>query len=302
MKTAIAILTYNRRHAIQDLLCGLDHHCDQYPTAIFEDKGLEDDTAQFLTATCPRGKYDHAYLATRHVVSAGREIFLGTKNLGVAGQSNRAIHWWLTETDADHLCLMNDDLFVDGDFTKLYAEAHTDIGVELWCFCDFTSEIYRWTTIRVYGHSGKPWALKLMPRMTGIMMSMTRPLATKIGYFDAAFYFAQEHCEYTNRARLAGGILIENQVLHCLDIEQPNPPLLRHQDVASTMSSDATLEANIKSTAILEKISQAYPVSSWHRPYRLKSPALAGAYENVGIDTGLMPEHALVLDNQPDAD
>ena len=61
----------------------------------------------------------------------------------------------MTETKAERLCLCNDDLFVDGDFVEFYAKAHSDLGVGLFCFCDFTGETYRWMTYPWRGYKVK---------------------------------------------------------------------------------------------------------------------------------------------------
>lgn len=197
-RSAIAILTYRRQNVLATMLSGLQQHCGHYRTAVFEDCGQRDGTADLLQAgRTPKPRRDlmavefeakdinHPQLNYRNL-----EVFMGTRNLGVAANSNRAIRWFMEETKADHLCLCNDDLHVDGDFVKLYARGHADLGTELFCFGDFTHHpSYKWTTYRVRGYG-----VKFMGRMTGIMMSMTRSLVDKIGYFDAAFgQFGQEH-------------------------------------------------------------------------------------------------------------
>jgi hypothetical protein len=48
MKSAIAILTYRRLHALQEELKGLAQHCSNYPIGVFEDMGERDGTSRFL--------------------------------------------------------------------------------------------------------------------------------------------------------------------------------------------------------------------------------------------------------------
>jgi hypothetical protein len=145
--------------------------------------------------------------------------FLGTENLGVSGNSNRAIKWFMDETDADHLCLCNDDLHVLGDFVSFYQRGHVDLDVGMFCFCPhggvYDHDSYKWVTVRSRGYS-----IRLMPRMTGIMISITRKLIEKVGYFDTRFgKFGEEHCDYTYRCRFAGGIRLDGQDQGCLDLE-----------------------------------------------------------------------------------
>ena len=125
------------------------------------------------------------------------DVYLGDRNLGVAGNSNRILKIFM-DGDWDHLCLCNDDIFVEGDFVDTYARAHQDLGVGLFCFCNFTvaspaisghPDTYKWTTYPMRG-----WKVKFLPRFTGIMMSVTRKTVEAAGYFDTSFgQFGEEH-------------------------------------------------------------------------------------------------------------
>jgi hypothetical protein len=164
---------------------------------VFEDCGQRDGTERFLSQGRIAQPALHL-LAEEYLVNPENHgsaqfpavsMFLGTRNLGVTGNTNRALHWFLTETDADHLCLCNDDLHVDGDFVRLYGKAHQDLEVGFFCFSDFTDPKYAFTTAQMRGYT-----VKFLSRYTGIMMSMTRELVEKIGYFDTAFgAFGEEH-------------------------------------------------------------------------------------------------------------
>jgi hypothetical protein len=296
MNSAVAVLTFNRIVALQELMRGLQTHCSHYQTAVFEDKGLWDGTARWLTRG-QDGFYDHERLAYEYPVNDKNffEAFLGTRNLGVAGNSNRALSWFMQRTNADHLCLMNDDLHVDGDFAKVYAQAHEDTGIQLFCNCTFTSEQYRWTSFKLSTPSGRDYTIKLLPRMTGIMMSITRKLVEKIGYYDVSFGpFGQEHCDYNNRARFSGCIQIQGQDLHCIDVEEPAVSL-RHQEVPTSMSGEDRQLADIKAERALVRASRRYPVTDHYRPFRLVHIPVAGAYEDVGINTEEMVGYGLVI-------
>lgn len=299
MTSAVAILTYNRLESLKTLVEGLDKHCRNYPRAVFEDKGLRDSTGDEIKKLS-KPRHRNELLADEHVgrlTPEGPEYqcFLGQRNLGVAGNSNRALKWFMEETKADHLCLMNDDLIVDGDFVDFYQNAHRRMNVHLFCFCDFTSETYKWIPIKVKAADGTEYELKLLPRMTGIMMSLTRRLVEQIGYFDVNFgHFGEEHCDYTNRARFTGGIRLQTSDMHCLDVHQ-NPVLLRHQEVESCIPPADKPRHDAVASTQMQKSSRLYVCTSWYRPFLLYMPKFAGAYEAGGIDTSKVCAPELVI-------
>jgi glycosyltransferase involved in cell wall biosynthesis len=278
--------------ALQTMMEGLQKHCAQYPTAIAEDCGQRDGTADFLQkGRKPSPRKD--LLATEYVVPDAPmgvnypnvRVFMGDRNLGVTGNTNRIIRWFMDETDADHLCLCNDDLFVDGDFVKAYASAHNDLSVGLFCFCDFDKaspaisgnpESYKWTTYPWRGYK-----VKLLPRFTGIMLSITRSLLKKVGYFDAAFgKFGEEHSDFTIRCRLAGGIKLEGQDMNCLDVEHK---LLRHQDVETSVQGTVRKCADEEAATIMRRCTDGYKYRHYYRPYLLLRPKFANGYTGGGI-------------------
>lgn len=287
MKSAIAILTYRRLHALNAMMLGIEQHCPQYQTAIFEDCGQRDATSVYLTqgrhpAKCPE------LMATQWFPVAddgsgthypNAKVFMGDQNLGVTGNSNRALAWFMNG-DWDHLLLCNDDLFVNGDFAKFYGQAHADLGIGMFCFCDFTQaspaisgtpESYKWTTYRARGYG-----IKFLPRFTGIMMSITRELVEKVGYFDAEFgKFGEEHCDYTIRCRMAGGIRYDNQDMNCLDVEHD---FLKHQDVETSMKGAARKQADEEARQVMARAAHEYRYRHFYRPFRLTYPIRGGGY------------------------
>lgn len=295
MKSAVAILTYRRVSAVQAMMAGLEEHCPHYASAIFEDCGQRDSTAALLQHNrrpvlrpeLMAFEYEaEDYDGSNPVCFPNTRIFMGQKNLGVAGNSNRALKWFM-DGGWDHLCLCNDDLLVTGDFVKFYAQAHEDLDVGMFCFCDFTAaspaisgnpESYKWTTYPYRGYQ-----VKFLPRFTGIMMSVTRALVEKIGYFDAMFgKFGEEHCDYTIRARMAGGIQLNGQQMNCLDVEHS---FLKHQDVETSMKGMAREQANHEAAFVMAQASASYRWRPPHRPFRLLLPRLAGGYRGGGIPT-----------------
>lgn len=288
-KTAIAVLTYRRQKALEETLRGLSAHCPHYPTAVFEDCGNRDGTVDFLTGGKPAFKPVPTLLAKVHEQPAFK-AFIGTHNLGVAGNSNRALRWFMTETDCDHLCLLNDDLHVLGDFAGYYRKAHADLGVGLFCFCDFTHhESYRWVSVRARGYE-----VKILPRLTGIMMSLTRSVVEKIGYFDTRFgKFGEEHCDYTYRARFAGCIKLDGQDQNGLDVAPPTP-LLRHQEVETSVSGAERAAADAHAARVMRQASQEYSSTHCYRDFRLRQPVYAGSQSAGGIPVSQMPGYTLV--------
>ena len=296
MRSAIAILTYRRLHALKAMMAGIEAHCPQYQTAIFEDCGQRDGTADFLCAGRvpePQPELMATLYATAmytpgadpsKVNYPNAQIYMGDTNLGVTGNSNRALKWFM-DGNCDHLLLCNDDLLVTGDFAKFYGQAHKDLEVGMFCFCDFTKESpaisgkpesYKWTTYRCRGYG-----VKFLPRFTGIMMSVTRELVEKIGFFDPEFgKFGEEHCDYTIRARMGGGIRCEGQDMNCLDVEHT---LLAHQDVQTSMVGVARDHANQEASQVMQRASFEYRFRHYYRPFSLSYPVMANGYYGAGI-------------------
>lgn len=314
MKSAIAILTYRRLHALQEELKGIQQHCAHYPLAVFEDMGMRDGTSRFLSqgrVVKPRPDLlaDEMVMTPEAVQASLSEeerllgvepniprYFLGTHNLGVSGNSNRALKWFMEETDADHLCLLNDDLHVLGDFVSFYGRGHTDLDVGMFCFCPsggvYDHDSYRWVTVRSRGY-----AVRLMPRLTGIMISITRKLIQKVGYFDTRFgKFGEEHCDFTYRCRFAGGIRLEGQDQGCLDLEPPTP-LLRHQEVETSVTGIDRQKANTEASLAMREASKRYSHEHYYQPFRLKTPKWVGSFGGrQGLPFSEMRGHTLVTD------
>jgi len=301
MKAAIAVITYRRLPALKTMLAGLAAHCPQYPTAIFEDCGNTDDTAGFLR----EGRFEATAsddMMAAHYVNDGHypgniEVFLGTRNLGVAGNSNRAIKWFMDHTKADHLLLCNDDLHVLGDFAAFYGQAHQDLGTKFFAFTDFwESPSHRWVICRCRGYR-----VKVFPRMTGIMMSTTRGMIEKVGYFDTRFgKFGEEHCDWTNRIRFLGGIQLDGLDQPCLDVEPTNPdgspgkPVLRHQDVPTSVTGEERKREDALSVERMREAAMRYATGSHFRPFTLTWPLHVAGLGSSGIKTEDLPGYRMV--------
>lgn len=303
MKSAIAVITYNRSNVLGEELRGLGEFCDKYPTAVFEDCGHRDNTRAMLKAgmEAPVDRTDLLADEYRRKGVRDYRVFLGSKNLGVSGNSNRALKWLMDETDADHFCLINDDLHVFGDFVDFYKQAHNDLGVGMFCFCDFTGPTYRWVDIKKRGYN-----VKLCPRMTGIMMSFTRDMIKAIGYFDMSFgKFGEEHCDFTVRARLAGFLSLDGAMQQQIDVHhhrvgEPQVELIKHQEVETSMTGAIRKHADAESVVAMKAASESYRHRHLYRPFSLHLPKYAGGLRTAGIPVdGLLPHYALVTDFSP---
>lgn len=294
MRSAIAILTYRRLGALQEMLKGVEQHCQGYPVAIFEDCGYADGTRPFL-AYCP-GRPRDELMAVEHPFSSNITAFLATRNLGVSGNSNRALKWFM-DGDCDHLLLCNDDLHVLGDFPAFYGQAHRDLGQGLFCFNDFwESPTHRWIIARSRGYR-----IKVFPRMTGIMMSVTRTAVNKVGYFDTRFgKFGEEHCDWTNRMRMANEMQMDGLVQTCLDVEpaQPNgdpgAPVLQHQNVPTSVQGPEREQEDKIAAERIRQAAERYATEHFYRPFSLVWQAHVGNVGEHGIKAEEIPNYAQV--------
>jgi len=195
MNSCIACITYRRLEPLRSLLASIETHCPSYPLAVFEDCATYDGTAAFLMRGAVPLGYDAELDSDgyEHTTGTGRKwtAWLARRNEGVAGQSNKAIRW-MERNKFDHLCLCNDDLLAQGDFPAAYAAAHAKLGVGLLTFCDLKNTAHATYEGPVVPMKGL--RVKILPRMVGLMMSITGKLVETIGYFDATFgRFGNEH-------------------------------------------------------------------------------------------------------------
>lgn len=286
-------MTWNRVEALKTIMNSLDGTCPFYDTAVFEDCGSKDDTRGWLKhgRVSQQSTLAESVEASYFSSGDGTEVYLGDRNLGVSGNSNRAIKWFM-ESDNDHLLLCNDDVEATGDFAAFYAKAHEDLGIGLFCFCDFTSDAYKWSILRSKGYQ-----IKDLSRMTGIMMSMTRRLVESIGYFDVRFgKFGEEHCDYTHRARFAGFSNVDRQQRMCLDVVHQPKPLLKSQNVQSTVTGLAKQEADRIAILAMDHAKLRYKTDGFYRPFKLRVNELAGGRDGCGIRTENLQGYKTVTD------
>ena len=75
MKSAIAILTYNRVHPLIECLRGVLRHCCDYEIAVFEDAGYHDNTADYLQQKREPQEEDDELEAVRNYLEVERIRF-----------------------------------------------------------------------------------------------------------------------------------------------------------------------------------------------------------------------------------
>jgi len=303
MASLICILTYNRFEVLNRLLKGLvDHTPLEHTIAIFDDCSTKDNTQPNLL-TLPEGldrvRPEITALATKlecrhalkHVGAHDVHVFLGDNNLGVAGNSNRAIALFDLLKGNDHLFLLNDDLLFFGDATSTYAKAHNELDIGLLCFNNLQGDVYRWATVPIRG-----WNVKIFERMTGAAMSITRNLFNRIGYFDTRFpKMENEHCDYTNRARLTGFMNVLGKPQGCIDIETGFPPQLDHQhDATPTVSGLTRQEWNRESMTTMSQKVREYQMGRFHEPFSLRSTPYVNCH--AGFDRGVPVAKMLGVD------
>jgi glycosyltransferase involved in cell wall biosynthesis len=276
MKSAIGILTYRRVNSLRLFLEQVQAECSEVPIAVFEDCGQTDNTEDFLLEGATFVERNHEFACD--IYQRGKvTVFLSHHNAGVCGNSNKAIKWFMERTDAEHLCLCNDDLEATGPFYLTYAEAHKKLDIGLFCFSDFTSDEYKFVTVPVRGTK-----VKILTRMTGIMMSFTRKLVEEIGYYDAmTFTFGQEHCDFNNRARLKGFINLNGQPQYSLDVPCP---WLKHQDVPSSLTNEEKQRYNQHADTMIDIVAKSYYNQDLFRPYSIGRVAqTVGGRDGIGI-------------------
>jgi hypothetical protein len=287
MKSAIGILTYRRPDALRHLLDELAVHCSGYPVAVFDD--MSGDATEGLMQQ--DAVYDTELMA-RYSRREDVDIFTGVINLGVAGNSNRALRWMM-RNNIDQLCLCNDDLGVTADFVKIYKEAHALTGINLFCYCGERDETHDWSLVPLrYGD--ELIMVRVLKRLTGIAMSITRRLVNEIGYFDVSFgQFGSEHCDYAYRAAAAGINVAGGEDITGIDVDHC---ALYYQQVETSMTGSRRAQADTVSSAVQQFASLTYRWGNHYRPFKLLHSAVGG-HSGAGIkDTTCINAAVVSLD------
>lgn len=292
MKSLIAILTYRRAAPLIRFVNEIVANHPGVPIGIFEDCANFDDTVEYLKRGADFVGSD-AELEAEVYLNGNVMAHIGWRNVGVAASSNKALKWFMRQTEYDHLLLCNDDLTCNGDFVKPYAVAHQALGVGLFCFCPTKlGDDYVGPNVKVRGID-----VHLVPRMTGAMMSLTRAVVERIGYFDVAFNkFGEEHSSYNARARLAGFCNLRGQPQLCLDLVKT--PLDYRYDLKSSVSPVEKAYFDHLAAKAQQTIVPLLQTKSWYVEFRMLHNAVAG-YGGRGIPTRwLDPVYTMVVDHR----
>lgn len=251
----------------------------QTKIGIFEDCGHADPTRKWLKHNSIRQPILQETLleADHWKLNQATSIFLGRENFGVAGNTNRALLWFMEETQATHLVMVNDDIRFTGDVIQPYLEAHRLTGVGLFCFCDATYG--EQTGIAQFGSC----IIGDRMRMHGSMMSLTRNLIESIGFMDPIFgKFGEEHCDFTHRARSSGFMNIGDQPRHCLDVI--GIPAVQ-QDVKPCFLGSERTKADRRSATIMNVLRGTVYMNDPHRPFCLRKTELVEGIPSYSLDT-----------------
>lgn len=289
MSSLLAVLTYNRRPVLEACLASLEEHCPEVQTVVFEDGGYMDDTVSWLT----RGRgavYEDKELETiEYMGLQGSSVFIGTANLGVAGNSNRALRYFM-RSHHDHLLLCNDDILASGDFAELYEEAHRKTGIEMFCRTDIDNPTtnHGWTTVPYCGY-----LLRISTRLTGNMLSLTKRVVREIGYFDTSFgHFGEEHNDYTYRASMSGLIQIDRETHTGVDIDHE---LLRLQETDSSVPDRLKVLYSSEAVAAMQAARARYSFERHYRPFSTRHRPIIGTHD-AGVRAEKLYGHVVVND------
>lgn len=271
MTSSVCILTYNRPCALSELLNSLARQRIDWHVIV--DDGSDD--VQLLLelagGTCP--EYDLNLDADVYKIGE-RWIALGRRNVGVAGNTNRALKLFM-DSGREHVCVCNDDVEATGDFVSAYANAHQAEGVGLLCY-DPTPHT---SNVGVLAAGLRP-----VSRLYGAMMSMTRDAVEQLGYFDALFgRFGHEHCDYVHRARVLGLVSARNAGSAVLDLTEPK---LKLQAVKPSLPAHQVTRHQQAAEEVMLSASQNYLVTSAHREFCLELPRVIGI-SGMGLNAAL---------------
>lgn len=132
---------------------------------------------------------------------------VGSKNMGIAWNKNRALYYLMNHTSCDLIMLIeNDCLITSPDWLKTWSHA-----IERWghinCLHPSTIRKIRMSEPceEIYGGTGTSESPFLCTKISGICIGSTRNAVNEVGYFDTRFKgYGHEHAEWTLRFRRIG--------------------------------------------------------------------------------------------------
>jgi GT2 family glycosyltransferase len=188
MTPLIAVLTFNRKTLLQDLLESLDGITTKIVGAkivVFDDCST-DGTVSWSQVGVEQRKF---------------EFFSTPKQLGVARNSNRALRYFLDRRRFSTLFILNDDLLIkDQSVFADYIEAIEKTKYEFFCYTDERSPYKPSAEFTCKG-------VTLIRRRAGdgCFQVMTRKVVETLGGYDTNFgVYGGEDLDFARRAVAAG--------------------------------------------------------------------------------------------------
>jgi len=152
-------------------------------------------------------------------------------NVGVAGNSNRLIKN-LYDSECDFFLILNNDIELLGDISKLYINAYIKTGIEFFSFR--TSPKIPGFERERFNKNGVDIIVSSV--IGGALMFFTRDVVDKLGYMDLKFgKFWREHTDYTKRANLAGFMGRQYPIETNIDVVE-SEKIIKFQNVETTLT------------------------------------------------------------------
>jgi hypothetical protein len=173
----IGIITHNRRQALEHCVAGVLRHTTTPFCLVIADDGSDDDTVAWAR-------------------SLGLLVITGPRS-GVVWNKNRALHYFLSQTDCDPVALIEDDHWpVREGWDELWRDA-----VTRWHHVNLDRSTYTWNARWWASGEGTPEQPFFTNRVWGTGLT-TRSALEQVGYLDSRFVgYGGGHGEWLRRFR-----------------------------------------------------------------------------------------------------
>lgn len=201
VETVIGVITYNRPFLLRSCVESIYRAGKSNAQIYVSDDGSNSETLDFLDE---ENKKENL-------------IFTSNQRGGVARNSNRVLNFFINETNAQYLFLLNDDIqIVKSDPTcfDIYIEASNRTKIEHFSYLDkyASHKVFNWRHVNGY-------TIKESKVGDGCFMFFTRKAIETLGGFDFNFgIYGCEHSDMTRRASFAG-FLTDKNVVNDIEIE-----------------------------------------------------------------------------------
>lgn len=192
----IGIITYNRLSLLRQCLNSIyRNNEEEYSEIVVSDDGDSEETISFLQ--------EEAEMERLHFITKPRG--------GVARNSNRILNYFLNETNAKYLFLLNDDIQItkaSPSCFRRYIRAYEDTGIEHFSYLDQSAPHKVFSVVVINNH-----VIKESRSGDGCFMFFTRKAIETLGGFDIEFgLYGCEHADMSRRASFAGMTTSKNVV------------------------------------------------------------------------------------------